>query len=167
MLEPPGPPNTEVQRWIEGLNARLRGIVPNRDWRQDVISETVLLGLRNWSKIEQRTERERDAWLLKVATHRHLDSMRGKKNAPTLSLDTRLNLESERNDYSLIDERDALGKQVNALVGDWLTHEKVIFFSRFVDDQSVEEIAQSLGMHPSGVKAVLSRIKKRLQRRNL
>ena len=119
---------------------------------EDLLQETFMKALSNLDLLEELGEKERRAWLYKVARNLFYDACRRKtveKNHPVQG--------EEETDGGFSDVETAM---ILATLPPDLSQ---LFIKRYFEGYNSKELAEEYGLSPSGVRAALSRARKLLR----
>ncbi len=127
-------------------------ICGNVDDAEDLLQETFMKALSNLDLLEELGEKERRAWLYKVARNLFYDTCRRQ------ALEKRSQMQAD-------DETDGGFTEVEtAMILSQLPPDlSQIFIKRYFDGYSSKELAEEYGLSPSGIRAALSRARKLLR----
>ena len=119
---------------------------------EDLLQETFMKALSNLDLLEELGKNERRAWLYKVARNLFYDACRRRtveqNNIPRIE-------EEIDGGFSEIETAEILSSLPPDL--------SQFFIKRYFDGYSSKELAEEYGLSPSGVRAALSRARKRLR----
>ena len=119
---------------------------------EDLLQETFMRALSNLDLLEELGEKERRAWLYKVARNLFYDACRRR----TVEQNNRTQAEEETDDgYSEIETAMILSMLPPDL--------SQLFIKRYFEGYTSKELAEDYGLSPSGVRAALSRARKLLR----
>ena len=124
----------------------------NESEAEDLLHETFMKALSNLDLLEELGERERRAWLYKVARNLFYDTCRRR----TVEQNNQVPVEEETDGgFSEVETAMIL----SSLPPD-LSH---LFIKRYFDGYTSKELAEEYGLSSSGVRAALSRARKLLR----
>lgn len=119
---------------------------------EDLLQETFLKALSNLDLLEDLGEKERRAWLYKVARNLFYDACRRR----TVEQNNQIQSEEET-DGGFTEAETAM--ILSSLPPDLSR----LFVGRYIDGYTSKELAEEYGLSPSGVRAALSRARKLLR----
>ena len=117
-----------------------------------LLQETFVKALSNLDLLEELGEKERRAWLYKVARNLFYDACRRR----TIEQNKQLPIEEET-DGGFSEIETAM--IISSLPPDL----SQLFIKRYIDGYTSKELAEEYGLSPSGVRAALSRARKLLR----
>lgn len=119
---------------------------------EDLLQETFMKALSNLDLLEELGEKERRAWLYKVARNLFYDACRRR----TVEQNNRMLVEEETDGgFSEIETAMILATLPSDL--------SRLFIKRYFEGYTSKELAEEYGLSPSGVRAALSRTRKLLR----
>ncbi len=119
---------------------------------EDLLQETFMKVLSNLDLLEELGEKERRAWLYKVARNLFYDACRRR----TVEQNHQMQAEEEAD--------DGFSEAETALILSSLPPDlSQIFMKRYFEGYTSKELAEDYGLSPSGVRAALSRARKLLR----
>ena len=118
---------------------------------EDLLQETFLRALSNLDLLEELNEKQRRAWLYKVARNLFYDRCR--------------KCETERKHLSAEEETagDFTAVETAAILSTLPPELSQLFIKRYFEGYNSNELAELYGLSPSGVRAALSRARKLLR----
>ena len=119
---------------------------------EDLLQETFMRALSNLDLLEELGEKERRAWLYKVARNLFYDICRRR------AVEAQHPMQTEDCTYGTFSEIDA-ALVLSALPPDLAQ----LFIKRYFDGYTSAELAEAYGLSPSGIRAALSRCRKLLK----
>lgn len=119
---------------------------------EDLLQETFVKALSNLDLLEELGEKERRAWLYKVARNLFYDTVRKKK------------IEQSR-PMQIEEETDGGFSQLEtAMILSLLPPDlSRVFIKRYFEGYTSKELAEEYGLTPSGIRATLARARKALR----
>ena len=127
-------------------------ICGNNSDAEVLLQETFVKALSNLDLLEELREKERRAWLYKVARNLFYDACRRR----TIEQNKQLPIEEETDGgFSEIETAMILSSLPPDL--------SQLFIKRYFDGYTSKELAEEYGLSPSGVRAALSRARKLLR----
>ena len=119
---------------------------------EDLLQETFMKALSNLDLLEELGEKERRAWLYKVARNLFYDACRRR----TVEQKNQMQVEEETDGgFSEVETAMILSSLPPDL--------SQLFIKRYFDGYTSKELAEEYGLSPSGVRAALSRARKLLR----
>ena len=119
---------------------------------EDLLQETFMKALSNLDLLEELGEKERRAWLYKVARNLFYDTCRRR------TVEQKNQLQDEEETEGGFSEIDA-AMIISSLPPDL----SQLFIKRYFEGYNSKELAEEYGLSPSGVRAALSRARKLLR----
>ncbi|MBQ7500484.1 MAG: RNA polymerase sigma factor [Clostridia bacterium] len=119
---------------------------------EDLLQETFIKALSNFDVLNEIGEKERRAWLYKVARNLFYDLCRRRSVMNEHQLYTE---EETEGGFSLVETEMILSSLPPDLY--------LLFTKRYFEGYSSKELAEEFGLSPSGVRAALSRARKILK----
>lgn len=153
------------------VHPRLRPTVCNRDLIQSIWAKA----LASFDQCTFRSERALDRWLFVIGYNELIDQMRAAQRAPRSYAPDWLAacrgscallfawLRSPCKTPSSLLASEELGELLRFAIADLPGRDHEIAWARFMDNQSVMQISESLGLSPSDVKRVLVRCRGRIR----
>lgn len=120
---------------------------------EDLLQETFIRALSNLDLLEELGEKERRAWLYKVARNLFYDACR--RRAVERNHGTQTEEETTDGGFSELETAMILATLPPDL--------SQLFIKRYFEGYSSKELAEEYGLSPSGVRAALSRARKLLR----
>ena len=120
---------------------------------EDLLQETFMKALSNLDLLEELGEKERRAWLYKVARNLFYDACRRR----TVQQNHQMQLEEEETDGGFSEVECAM--ILSSLPPDL----SQLFIKRYFEGYTSKELAREYGLSPSGVRAALSHARKLLK----
>ncbi|CCD97530.1 RNA polymerase sigma factor [Bradyrhizobium sp. STM 3809] len=163
---------TAIRAILQANNRRLfriaRGILRNDSEAEDVVQETYLRALTHLD--EFRGQSSISTWLVRIAMNEAMGRLRGQR--PVLQLDagpeTKAGAEVIRFPVTSSDpETSVAQRQIQAVVeraiDDLSEPFRLVFIARVIEEMSIEETADLLGLKPETVKTRLHRARTMLR----
>ncbi|MBR0342610.1 MAG: RNA polymerase sigma factor [Oscillospiraceae bacterium] len=119
---------------------------------EDLLQETFMKALSNLDLLDELGEKERRAWLYKVARNLFYDACRRR----TVEQNNQIYVKEET-DGGFSETETAM---IISLLPPNLSH---LFIKRYFDGYTSKELAEEYGLSPSGIRAALSRARKLLR----
>ena len=119
---------------------------------EDLLQETFVRALSDQDLLEELGEKQRRAWLYKVARNLFYDACRRRTAEKSLRLTAE---EETEGGFSAVDTAMILSSLPPELAA--------VFVKRYLQGYTSTELAEEYGLSPSGIRAMLSRARKALK----
>lgn len=156
--------NPEFASAMEGSRRRLlvlvRNIVGDDALAEDIVQDTILIGLRTVSEGNKVSCPE--AWLMRVARNRALDTVRSAGFSRSVALEAAWRQDSGESLEVQVGMKDRV-RQVKEVVRSLPESQRTVFILRDVLEYDMKDIAEVLGMGEANVRQQLSRTRKKIR----
>jgi len=132
---------------------------------RDVVQESFIRVWKNLDRFDP--DRKFTTWLYSIVAHQACDEMRSNRRRMGLFTSLREEGEREAGSGDLAEEvsnRD-LAESIRRLTGELPPTQRIVFILRDLQDMSVDEVSETLGLSHSSVKANLSYARTRIRKR--
>lgn len=152
-----------VERHQEYAYALAFRMVCDENRARDIVQESFIRAWRHLDRFD--ASRRFTTWLYAIIVHAAYDDLRGQRRRQALFVPSESSGQAPGGDpLEAIANRD-LAERIRGLTGDLPAKQRMVFVLRDLQDLSVEETAETLGISESSVKANLSYARRRIRER--